>query len=133
MCCERFVRGVRDCFWRERMWQRFEGVVVIEREMNAFVGVDEDDDARRGGQFPAGDGAIVVVEREPVRICEAVRVAMPVSECCDVVAASGHGVAVRICSVGARHAVPGERAWRDHAIGCGGDFSSTGVRRQVAA
>jgi hypothetical protein len=40
VCCEGFVRGVRDCFWREGMRQRFEGGVVIEREVNAFVGVD---------------------------------------------------------------------------------------------
>ena len=31
------------------MRQRFESSVVVEREVNAFVGVDEDDDARRGG------------------------------------------------------------------------------------
>ena len=159
--CERFVRGVRDCFWREGMRQRFEGGVVVEREVNAFVGVDEDDDTRSVGwlrvmregdtgrlrvaracirvdvrnsacrvrQFPAGrhglairlcghgpahrcgifdmpcpycrsigivSAAIGVVamrrcERELVRIGEAVRVAVPVGERCDVVAASGHG------------------------------------------
>jgi len=76
---ERFVRGMRDSFRREEMRQRFEDGVVIEREVNAFVGVDEGDDARgvgqlrvaptcvcsvvaRGtrsvGQFPAGDVAI---------------------------------------------------------------------------
>ena len=31
------------------MRQRFESGVVVEREVNAFIGVDEDDDARRGG------------------------------------------------------------------------------------
>ncbi len=59
VCCERFVRGVRDWLWRERMWQRFEGGVVVEREVNALVGIDEDDDARRVRQSPAGDGVIV--------------------------------------------------------------------------
>jgi hypothetical protein len=77
---ERFVSGVGDGFRREGMRQRFEGGVVIEGEVNAFVGVDEDEDARRvenvghyriaraciradvghgtrcGGQFPAADG-----------------------------------------------------------------------------
>ena len=38
----RRVRGVPGCSAR-RDGQRFEGGVVIEREMNAFVGVDEDD------------------------------------------------------------------------------------------
>jgi hypothetical protein len=47
--CERFVRGVRYGFRREGMRQRFESGVVIEREVNAFVGVDEDEDARCGG------------------------------------------------------------------------------------
>ena len=45
---KRFVRGVRDSFRREGMRQRFERGVVIEREVNALVGVDEDEDARCG-------------------------------------------------------------------------------------
>jgi hypothetical protein len=79
--CERFVGGVRDCFWREGMRQRFESGVVIEREVCALVGVDEDDDAcaiawlsvmssvvrtieagsaRSIRHFPAGGGVFVV-------------------------------------------------------------------------
>ncbi len=60
VCCERFVRGVRDCFWREGMRQRFEGGVVVEREVHALVGVDEDDDARRARHSLLAMALIVV-------------------------------------------------------------------------
>src|SRR5690348_10220445 len=39
--CERGLHCGRDGFLRERMWQRFEGGIVVEREVHAFVGFDE--------------------------------------------------------------------------------------------
>ena len=41
---ERGLRGGRDGFLRERVRQRFEGGIVVEREVDAFVGFDEDED-----------------------------------------------------------------------------------------
>jgi len=42
---ERGLRGVRDWLLRERVRQRLECRLVLEREVNAFVGFDEDEDA----------------------------------------------------------------------------------------
>lgn len=38
--CERGLRGGRDWFLRERVRERLEGGIVVEREVNAFVGFD---------------------------------------------------------------------------------------------
>ena len=43
---ERSLGCAADGFGRERMRQGLEGGIVFEREVNAFVGVDEDEDAR---------------------------------------------------------------------------------------
>ena len=42
---ERGLRGGRDGLLRERMRQCFERGIVVEREVHAFVGFDEDEDA----------------------------------------------------------------------------------------
>jgi len=44
---KRGLRGVRDRLLRERMGQRVECGVVFEREVHAFVGLDEDEDPLR--------------------------------------------------------------------------------------
>src|SRR5690348_12579111 len=44
---ERGLRGGRDGFLRERVWQDFEGGIVVERKVDAFVGFDEDEDTAR--------------------------------------------------------------------------------------
>ena len=45
---ERGLRGVRDWLLRERVRQRLERRLVLEREVDAFVGLDEDEDAQIG-------------------------------------------------------------------------------------
>ena len=62
---ERRLRGVRDGLLRERMRKRFEGVVVFEREMYAFVRFDEREDLL--GCIVCGSWR----QSEPVRIREA--------------------------------------------------------------
>ena len=37
---ERGLRGGRDWFLRERMRERLEGGIVVEREVNTFIGLD---------------------------------------------------------------------------------------------
>jgi hypothetical protein len=71
-------------FQRERMRKRLERGVIFEHKVGAFIGLHEDEDwrSRRGRR-----GA---VEREPVRIREARGMAMPIAECGQVIAFSGH-------------------------------------------
>lgn len=45
---ERGLRSGGDWFLRERVRERFEGGIVVEREVHAFVGLDEDEDADGG-------------------------------------------------------------------------------------
>jgi hypothetical protein len=47
--CEGGLGGRGNWFRSERMRQGFESGVVFEREVNAFISFDEDEDARGGG------------------------------------------------------------------------------------
>lgn len=80
---DRCLRGSGDWFLRERMRKRFEGVVVLKREMRALVGFHEHEDRRHVADFPA--------ERDPVRVRETRCVAPPIGERCAVVEFSCHG------------------------------------------
>jgi len=62
---ERGLGGVRNGLLRERMLQRLERRRVLEREVDAFVSLDEDEDAGRVVRRRAA------IKREPVRIHEA--------------------------------------------------------------
>ena len=44
---ERGLRGFRNRLLRERLRQRFEGGVLLERDVRAFVGFDENENRRR--------------------------------------------------------------------------------------
>jgi hypothetical protein len=97
---ERGLRGGGDGFLREWVRERFERGVVLECEVRAFVGFDEDEDGRgvfvrrvRGVARVSGifGRSSSVPQRDPVRSCEAVRVALPAGERRDVVAFSCHG------------------------------------------
>src|ERR1700728_395559 len=93
------------------MWQSFERGVVLEREMHAFVGFNKDEDfgsranghgrlrhvvtCRDGFQTPDCSAIdrgrfIWITESDPVRLREAVRVALPIRDGRDVVRFSGH-------------------------------------------
>ena len=88
---ERGLRSVSKRFLRQRMRQGLEGGIVLEREVHAFVRLDEHEDARIViWRCAVGRGGI---EREPVRIREARGVALPVGERRDVVGFAGHGEA----------------------------------------
>ena len=82
-------RGIGNRLLPERMRQRFKRGIVFEREMRAFIRFDERED-RRGRVRGAGRFA----QRQPVRIREARRVALPIAERGQVVAAAGHDVNV---------------------------------------
>ena len=97
---ERGLRRGGDGFLRERMGERLERGIVLEREVRAFVSLDEDEDGR--GVFVGRVRGVVRVsgifgrssslpQRDPVRGGEAVRVALPGGERRDVVAFSCHG------------------------------------------
>ena len=105
---ERGLRGVRNWFLRERMRKRLERGVVLEREVHAFVGFDENQNSRTGvgrwrlmvGVAPsivAGHSMLCPYGRNPgraeddvVRVREARGVALPVGERRDVVRFPGH-------------------------------------------
>jgi hypothetical protein len=82
---ERCLRGGGNWFLCERMWERFERGIVLEREVRAFVGFDENEDGCGVAHFPAG--------RDPVRIRESRGLALPVSERRHVIKFACHGVA----------------------------------------
>ncbi len=74
---ERGLRGVRNRILRERMRQRLERGVVLEREVHSFVCFNENENAN-------------IIEREPARIGEAVRVALPAGERRQIVSFARH-------------------------------------------
>src|ERR1700735_2171574 len=89
---ERRLRRLRDWLLRERMRQRFERSVVLEREMRPFVRFNQDE--ARGCVIISNIAMRVsqcsLVERQPMRICESRSVPMPCAERRQVVAFSSH-------------------------------------------
>lgn len=81
---ERGLRGAGNRLLCQRMRQRFECGIVVERQVRSFIAFDEHQDARRGVRLRPG------IEREPMRRGESPGMAMPVAERGDVVGFSGH-------------------------------------------
>ena len=81
---KRGLRGTRYRLLRQRMWQRLERGIVVERVMRALIAFNEHQDVRRGVRLRAA------IQREPVRCDESRGVTMPVAKRGDVVGFSGH-------------------------------------------
>jgi hypothetical protein len=94
---ESLARRRGNWLLRQRMRKRLEARVVFEGEVRAFVGFDEEEDGgRRVSRRRSTSWRWFAfapfrwIQREPMRIGEARRVALPVSESRDVVAFASH-------------------------------------------
>lgn len=57
---KRSLRDAGNCLLRQRMRQRLERGIIVERQMRSFIAFDENQDARRGIRLRPG------IERQPM-------------------------------------------------------------------